>query len=322
MGEYVPPFATIWTSESLDGIEAEMSYSCSFNVCNYACPYTSCPSYQSCGAYCPTYSTCSHSLCATYSSSGSPAVQVPASQNGGWVSGSSHHVTFTLDVTGAADIVCDAAGAYIILNAPGHDTVTSEDYMNTVIAFSGTATCNVVVSSKSGGSVGASFRCTDHLDECSDHFSTGAIWRHLAGLPPSGHTPESVVYVTKDCVEALKQLIRDDAALEFVDSVLNAGSSGAFEVAQAAATLGQMKLAAVCLVAGFVLSVSAPEPAIELIDEIEANMNSYTAGLRAYRYLDLSLAPRYEFESWNGQTTMYGVSRAVGGWSAVPSVQP
>lgn len=122
--------------------------------------------------------------------------------------------------------------------------------------------------------------------------------------------------------EALKQLVRDDAALEFMDSVLSAGSSGAFEVAQAAATLGQMKLAAVCLVAGFVLSVSAPEPAIELIDEIEANMNSYTAGLRAYRYLDLSLTPRYEFESWNGQTAMYGVSRAVGGWSAVPSVQP
>ena len=317
MGEYVPPFATIWTSESLDGIEAEMSYGCSYNVCNHACQYTSCPSYSSsCTAYCLSYSSCSYTTCSTYGSSGgSSATQYP-SQNDGWASATSAYTTYEFTAHGAVDVECSADNSYIYLVIGGEITQVEEDYLKTVAAEEAQARCSVIVSSKSGEAIYSKLRHDTHLDTNSEFYSTGAIWKHIDGIPASGHIPSEIIYLTTDTVDALKQLIRDDRQLEFWQTLYEGGAQLAFDFVSSC-YYSKPFIGAIGFFIGVYLSTTTPS-AEKTLNELEANYSSFPRGIRTYRYLDGGSIPRYEFEAWDSSSTMRGVPGALGGWTAIP----
>ena len=290
--EYSSPIVTIWKAESLDKIEAELSYGCS-NTCS---------------------NTCSNS---------------PSSENATWRSAFELQINFLTRRRqpivyykfygeGATKVFCDAPGASIVLQGSGNNDVPTtttykvkSDRMSEIYWLSPSGLYYLSVTSKDGSPVSSSTRYCAHVDIHDADYDVGATWKPT-GLPSSSRVvhPIEVVYYPGDRVRTVESLIHNDIGLQLLQFVFDGVQYTAGEIAAAAAAVS-LPVAAVALAVNGLAQLLYPETASVIVDKIRNNGDAYQRGIRAYHYI-YSLVVKWDVEPWDGVSPMRGPAGSVG----------
>lgn len=283
---YEPPAASIWSTEELNSIEAEMSYG------------------DSGWAY-PIHSDGSSSNPVSLGTSGSH-------------SGVSRICWLQFIANGSYDISCSAPGATISIykNFNGSPSGSAEHIasgsMHKSYGCVGTVTQFVCIKSYDSSLVQHSCSIQQHIDQHTfDSNAYGAYWiTNNAYTADSNIAPYRVIYLPQKALESFYQFLKENRMYESVEAFFDCIDQAAEDAMALAIDMKIPEPFYVVATLRLLAMLVKPESAQQIVDRIKNN-SVYTSGIRAEEYLNVYY-PVCDCTPWNESITMTGIPGAIG----------